>query len=117
MLWKAERSLLNIRMGQIVHKIRNQKDDCECYSGFVYGSHSRLPSDVQDEVTQCIVQMQLREHELVKKCQQTKFACLFERNQEENKVSLVSECITKWVKNYSKRLLSDLELSVLAKGL
>ena len=60
---------------------------------------------------------QLREHEKVKERQQAKFAKVAELSKKTSKPSISSECISKWVRNCSKRILSDPELSVLAKGL
>ena len=66
---------------------------------------------------------QLKEHELSKQRQQNKFARLAEKKTKaeeklrQSRNNIASDCISKWVKNCSSRLLNDTELSVLAKGL
>lgn len=71
-------------------------------------------------MTQFCAQAQLTEHIKTKQRQVGKFDNLSARKvctSNGNKERLSSECIAKWVKNCSKRILTDPELSVLAKGL
>ncbi|XP_072038548.1 uncharacterized protein [Amphiura filiformis] len=119
-LRRAERSLLNVRIGQIVRKL----DDLESEKdriGNVLNTANVLPSDIVTEVTSRCELSQLKEHELSKRRQQQKFTRLVERKSEINTQkkgnNIASECISKWVKNCSDRLLNDSELSVLVKGL
>ena len=67
--------------------------------------------------------MQSREHLEVKARQQNKFQRLVCKNEDKTRnthhldTSVANECISRWVKNCSDRILSDPELSVLRKGL
>ncbi|XP_072025331.1 uncharacterized protein [Amphiura filiformis] len=82
---------------------------------------TKIGTDIVTEVTSRCELSQLKEHELSKRRQQQKFTRLVERKSEINTQkkgnNIASECISKWVKNCSDRLLNDSELSVLVKGL
>ena len=118
-LRRAERSLLNVRVGQIVNKINNLKQEKHRLEKVIY-SDSGLPSDVIAEVKTRTERSQVKEHELTKTRQQNKFSRLLDKKTEldsrKSNNNLGSECISKWVKNCSQRILNDPELSVLAKG-
>ena len=118
-LRRAERSLLGVRIGQTVRKLGNFNKD---FDNFAIKIDERLPSK-REEVMSFVASAQMREHDLTKTRQQNKFKRLIDSRdkikQSKNKVnnSLANECMSKWVKNCSDRILSDPELSVLKKGL
>ena len=118
-LRKAERSLLNVRIGQTVNKLDDLTVEKSRFEN-VINTAKDIPENVKAEVKSRCERAQLLEHELSKTRQQ-KFARLVERNKESNTPkngsNIASDCISKWVKNCSDRILSDPELSVLAKGL
>ena len=78
---------------------------------------AKIPADIKAEVKSRCEHVQLKEHELSKHRQQQKLVCLVERKNDVNTTkkgsNIASECIAKWVKNCSDRLLNDSELSVL----
>ena len=118
-LRRAERSLLNVRIGQIVHKLDVLSEEKHRIDHSL--NAAKIPADIKAEVKSRCERAQLKEHELSKYRQQQKFARLVERKNDVNTVkkgsNIASECIAKWVKNCSDRLLNDSELSVLVKGL
>ena len=116
-LRRAEKCLLNVRISQTIGKLNKLEKDKTRLSETVYGEDSPLPEDTKTEIKRHHESAQQREHDLVKQRQQDKYKRLIEKNTDTSKPSLASECITRWVKNCSQRLLSDPELSVLAKGL
>ncbi|XP_072048677.1 uncharacterized protein [Amphiura filiformis] len=119
-LRRAERALLNVRVGQIVNKIDNLNQEKDRFESVIY-SASELPSDVTAEIKTRTERSQVKEHELSKARQKNKFSRLLKKKKElesrKTNNSLASDCISKWVKNCSERLLNDSELSVLVKGL
>ncbi|XP_072033196.1 uncharacterized protein [Amphiura filiformis] len=119
-LRRAERALLNVRVGQIVNKINNLNQEKDRLESVIY-SASELPSNVTAEIKTRTERSQVKEHELSKTRQKNKFSRLLEKKKElesrKTNNTLASDCISKWVKNCSERLLNDSELSVLVKGL
>ena len=115
-LRKAEKSLLNVRIGQTISKLKRFEHEKDRLSDLVYGDNSALSSETKDKIKEHHEFTQLREHQKVKERQQAKFAKVAEQTKKAPKPSISSECISKWVRNCSKRILSDPELSVLAKG-
>ena len=116
-LRKAEKSLLNVRIGQTISKLKHFEQEKSRLSDLVYDDNSALPSEVKDKIKEHHEFVQLKEHEKVKERQQAKYAKIAEQSKKPVKPSISSECISKWVRNCSQRILSDPELSVLAKGL
>ncbi|XP_072033573.1 uncharacterized protein [Amphiura filiformis] len=120
-LRSAERALLNVRVGQIVNKINNLNQEKQRLENIVLSDSSTLPDTIKEEVKSRTGKSQLKEHEVSKVRQQKKFSRLLEHKNELNSKklnnNLASECISKWVKHCSQRILNDPELSVLAKGL
>ena len=117
---KAEHALLNVRISQTIHKIKNLEKDQKRLSESIYGDTSPLPDSLKSQIKEHHEFTQLREHTKVKSRQQAKFSKLNEKSQakaDKDKPSVSSEFISKWVKNCSQRILSDPELSVLARGL
>ncbi|XP_077986089.1 uncharacterized protein LOC144440576 [Glandiceps talaboti] len=114
-LKRSEKQLLNVRIGQNVHKLNLlNKDKVDAESRIA----ESLPEDVATETRSRCQRSQIREHDTSKKRQQAKFAHLADKDRKDQvKTNLASECISKWVKNCSDRILSDPEFSVLAKGL
>ena len=106
-----------MRIGQTVGKLQHIEKEKSRLSELVYGEGSALPSEVRDKIKEHHEFVQLKEHQKVKERQQAKYAKAAEKSQKESKPSISSECISKWVRNCSSRLLNDPELSVLAKGL
>ena len=84
--------------------------------------YQRLPCNMP-ELEEIVVHAQLAQHKEVKKCQQTKFQWILNTNAKKTDImgpegsNLASEIMPRCMKNYSDRLLSDPELSVLKKGL
>ncbi|XP_078582762.1 uncharacterized protein LOC144865701 isoform X2 [Branchiostoma floridae x Branchiostoma japonicum] len=113
-LKRAERQLLNVRISQTIQKIdylnkeKGRLDSCV---------EQKLPGELVEEVRSRVNRSQIWEHGVTKERQINKFGRLLQKNQEQTSRSLPSECIHKWVKNCSDRLLRDPELSVLVKGL
>jgi len=115
-LQKAEKALLNIRIGQIKGKL----DHLNVQQGsLTQRVEEQLPVDKSTKVKDWISQVQVHEHLVTKGRQQGKFQRLVARQQPTtNEEDLTgSKCIEKWVRNCSDRILSDPELAVLAKGL
>ena len=119
---RAQKQLLNTRIGQTVRKLQyleKKKDQQET------GLSQRLPSKQLEEVTNFVKDAQLKEHEVTKTRQQGKYAKLVEKqkskeeatNKGNKQKTLANEIMERWVKNCSQRILSDPELSVLKKGL
>ncbi len=80
---------------------------------------TRLPMK-QIEVETFVINAEMREHRLTKERQQNKFQRLNDKITAESQCknnNKASECMTRWVKNCSDRILSVLELSILKKGL
>ena len=116
---RAERSLLGVRIGQTVQKLKRlDRQKSELKVDIV----KRLPGK-QQEIEKFVSNVQEREHQEVKSRQQNKFQRLVSKNVDKIKDThrwnnnLANECISRWVKNCSDRILSDPELSVLRKGL
>ena len=112
-LKRAEKQLTNVRISQTVRKLKFLNSEKDRLDSELSG---QLPVSITSEVWSRVKRSQIKEHELTKERQQYKFTRLVQKNAERN-ASIPSECIQKWVKNCSDRLLNDSELSVLAKGL
>ena len=115
-LRRAEKGLLNVRVGQIVNKLDRLDGDKQRLNDIISNT-SGLPDEVISEVRSRTSTSQLKAHELSKTRQRSKFATLVAKQRTSENKNIASECIDKWVKNCSKRLLNDPELCVLAKGL
>ena len=116
---RAERQLLGVRIGQTVHKLKRlDKLKNEARSDI-----GRKLTGLQQEIEDFVTNAQTREHLEVKTRQQNKFQRLVCKREDKTRntntldTSLANECISRWVKNCSDRILSDPELSVLRKGL
>ena len=119
-LKRAEKSLLNVRIGQIIHKLDHLDREKHRIEKSVFAAGLLSPDD-KAEVISRVERSEFKEYRSSKQRQQQKFACLVERKSEQNKRKLdnniASECISKRVKNCSQRIYSDPELCVLARGL
>ena len=106
-LHRAEQSLLGVRMGQTVNKISNLKKNLDDFPKKI---NDRLPGK-REEVTSFVRSAQMQEHDLTKARQQNKSQRLIDvrdkKKQSDNKLnnSLANECMSKWVKNCSDRIL------------
>ena len=78
--------------------------------------NKRLPGKTP-EVVEFVTKAQLKEHHETKARQQSKFQRLIGKEKTTQARNEASECISRWVKNCSDRILSDPELCVLKKGL
>ena len=79
----------------------------------------RLPGKSRD-IIKFVGESQMRAHNGSKQSQQNKFTRLVEKKREKSEgqeEGLAGKIMSRWVKNCSDRILSDLELSVLKKGL
>jgi hypothetical protein len=118
-LHRAERSLLGVRIGQTVRRLDILEKKREVLKQEVSQKLPRLQSEVENFVTTA----QLRQHTEVKQRQQTKFRRILDKKTKNNdnvssqRDNLAQQCMSRWVKNCSDRILSDPELSVLKKGL
>jgi hypothetical protein len=119
-LQKAERALLGARIGQINYKLKtldNNRVDLE----------AAIDRGINDEqkktaVLKFIAHAQKAEHETCKQRHIRKYQCLTKKEgktgtNKDITPGLAASCISKWVKNCSKRILNDPELKVLAKGM
>ena len=113
---RAERSLLGVRIGQTVGKVKKLSTKYEVLKADV---DLRLPRK-QQKVQAFVINAQMQEHRSTKERQQNKFQRLNEKKTAETQRknnNIASECMTRWVKNCSDRILADPELSILKKGL
>ncbi|XP_072025298.1 uncharacterized protein [Amphiura filiformis] len=117
----AERKLLNERVRQVnftIKNLNNKKSDISRELG------ARLPTEINNRVTQFTEHAQLAQHETTKSRQVEKFgrlAAVSRADKDRNwrqKESLIDPNIKdRWVRNLSHRKLSVSEQSLLEKGL
>ncbi|XP_072023068.1 uncharacterized protein [Amphiura filiformis] len=119
-LRRAERSLLNVRIGQVVQKLKHLDNEKDRLGDLIFRA-SPLSADDKAEVKQRVTKSEVKEHDTCKQRQQRKFTRLVEKKEQQDKRkfnnNIAADCISKWVKNCSQRILSDPELHVLARGL
>ena len=113
-LKRAERALLNVRIGQITGKIKRIKDDSASLTTAITSSIT-CPRTCR-EVDEFTAHAHNAEFQRCKQRQIGKFERLRVKT-EEKTPTISQECISKWVKNCSSRILKDPELSVLARGM
>ncbi|XP_072015061.1 uncharacterized protein [Amphiura filiformis] len=119
-LRRAERSLLNVSIGQVVQKLKHLDNEKDRLGDLIFRA-SPLSADDKAEVKQRVTKSEVKEHDTCKQRQQRKFTRLVEKKEQQDKRkfnnNIAADCISKWVKNCSQRILSDPELHVLARGL
>ena len=95
---RSEKSLLNVRIGQIVHKLNHLDKEKHRLESVVFTAGQLSPSD-KAEVKSRILRSEVKEHEKSKQRQQGKFARLVDKKSELEKRKLdkniASDCISK----------------------
>ena len=115
-LRRAEKQLLNVRIGDTVKYLKK----LDIKNSALKTEVSRQLPGKSDDVTEFVRNAQLRAHTGCKQRQQRKFQSLLGKKTDksvEKKTDTAQQVMARWVKNISDRILSDPELSILKKGL